>query len=165
MYVVNEILTCAGVISNTSASKLSAGNTMAAPNGDIRADTETRAIIHILIPSLNTEYGSSETRCWITSGVTLSSTSISLSVATSTLASEAEFLEAAIINASLSFAPARVKLQRLYLQVRRMGEVKYGASVSVIILARPATQSLRDAERRRGREGENQMVGHACWAT
>ena len=55
MYVVIEILTCVGVISKTSESTLSAGRNMDAPNGDIRAEIDTKKIIQVFMPLLKTE--------------------------------------------------------------------------------------------------------------
>jgi hypothetical protein len=55
MYVVIEILTCVGVISSTLDSTLSAGRNIDAPKGDIRAEMDTRKMIHVFMPLLKTE--------------------------------------------------------------------------------------------------------------
>ena len=55
MYVVIEMLTCVGVMFNTLESTLSAGRNIDAPNGDIRAEIETRRMIHAFMPLLKTE--------------------------------------------------------------------------------------------------------------
>ena len=53
------MLALVGEISSTSVSTLRAGSTVVAPNGDIKAEIETRNMIHVFIRELNTEYGSS----------------------------------------------------------------------------------------------------------
>jgi hypothetical protein len=55
MYVVIDIFALLGVISRTSVSTLSAGNTVVAPNGEIRADIDTRKIIQAFIRELKIE--------------------------------------------------------------------------------------------------------------
>ena len=54
MYVVIEMFACVGVMFNTSVSTVSAGSTSVAPKGEINADMETRKMIQLFIPELNT---------------------------------------------------------------------------------------------------------------
>jgi hypothetical protein len=60
MYVVIEIFNCVGVISRTPVRTFSAGKNVVAPNGEIKAETETRNMIHILEPGPQMVYGGSE---------------------------------------------------------------------------------------------------------
>jgi hypothetical protein len=55
------MFTCDGVISSTSVKTVNAGRNVVAPNGDIKAETETRKMIHIFAPFDQTEYGGPET--------------------------------------------------------------------------------------------------------
>ena len=94
MYVVIDILALVGVMYSTPVRTLSAGSTVVAPNGEINAEMETRKIIHVFIPELNTEYGGPETcRCNVSLGSFLSrskSGDTSLSCSTSVLSSDTE---------------------------------------------------------------------------
>jgi hypothetical protein len=73
MYVVIDIFALLGVISRTSVSTLSAGNTVVAPNGEIRADIDTRKIIQAFIRELKIEYGGPEAwRCSVSLGACFS---------------------------------------------------------------------------------------------
>jgi hypothetical protein len=60
MYVVIEMFNCVGVISRTPVRTFSAGKKVVAPNGEIKAETETRNMIHILEPGPQMVYGGSE---------------------------------------------------------------------------------------------------------
>jgi hypothetical protein len=60
MYVVIERFSCVGVISSTSVKTLSAGKNVVAPNGDIKAEIETKKRIHILAPLPHIVYGGSD---------------------------------------------------------------------------------------------------------
>jgi len=83
MYVVIEMLTYAGVICNTSESTLSAGRNIVAPIGATSKEADTKNIIHVFMPLLNTENGGSDiVRC--TLGCT---PSLSTSISTSSLLS------------------------------------------------------------------------------
>lgn len=50
MYVVTEIFSCVGVILSTSVKISKAGKNVVAPNGEIKADMDTRNTIHIFAP-------------------------------------------------------------------------------------------------------------------
>ena len=54
MYVVIDIFACVGVIFSTSVNTVSAGSTSVAPKGEISAEIETKKIIQLFIPELNT---------------------------------------------------------------------------------------------------------------
>lgn len=58
------MLALVGVISNTPVNTLSAGSTVVAPNGEIKAEMETRKMIHVFIRGLKTEYGGPDTCRW-----------------------------------------------------------------------------------------------------
>ena len=52
--VGGKMFACVGVMFNTSVSTVSAGSTSVAPNGEINAEIETKKIIQLFIPELNT---------------------------------------------------------------------------------------------------------------
>jgi hypothetical protein len=53
----------AGLMCKTSDRTFRAGKYVAAPKGDIRADTETRKTIHAFMPGLRMEYGGADISC------------------------------------------------------------------------------------------------------
>jgi hypothetical protein len=61
MYVVIEMFVCVGVMWRTSDKTFTAGRKVVAPNGDIRAATETKNMIHIFPPGPQMVYGGPET--------------------------------------------------------------------------------------------------------
>lgn len=77
MYVVTDILVCVADMLRTSERTFRAGRNVVAPNGDIKADTDTRNVIQTFIPELKAEYGGPETCLCSISSTLLFSTSIS----------------------------------------------------------------------------------------
>lgn len=70
------MLALVGVMSSTPVRTFKAGRTVVAPNGDIKADIDTRKMIHVFIRELNTEYGGPETcRCSVSCGLLFSKSS------------------------------------------------------------------------------------------
>jgi hypothetical protein len=82
-----DILAFVGVMSSTPVNTLSAGSTVVAPNGEIRAEMETRKMIHDFIRGLKTEYGGPDTCRWRVSRGPYFSTSTSADVSLATSAS------------------------------------------------------------------------------
>lgn len=89
MYVVTDMLAFVGVISNTPVNTLSAGSTVVAPNGEIKAEMETRKMIHVFIRGLKIEYGGPDTCRWRVSRGPFFSTSASVDAS---LAASGSFL-------------------------------------------------------------------------
>lgn len=79
------MLAFVGVISSTPVNTLRAGSTVVAPNGEIKAEMETRKMIHVFIRELKIEYGGPDVcRCRVSRGPFFStSASGDVSLATS----------------------------------------------------------------------------------
>lgn len=98
MYVVTEMFTCVGVMWSTPVKTFSAGRKVVAPNGDIRAETETRKMIHIFAPFDQIEYGGPETCLCKSSGRPFFSTSTSFEQYTGPTASSEDVLGLAFLE-------------------------------------------------------------------
>jgi hypothetical protein len=92
------MFTCVGVMWSTPVKTFNAGRKVVAPNGDIRAETETRKMIHIFAPFDQIEYGGPETCLCKSSGRPFFSTSASFEQYTGPAASSEDVPEPALLE-------------------------------------------------------------------